>query len=256
MENKSTSCVECGYVFDEFRKYHSRDRCNPCYQKSYLRDRLGQKKTKELSTTCSICNAEYGTINAKGRPVVRGPKNCCKSCYSKSKKPKKECEQCGNEMLAGSNTGLCVVCREVKRLENGKRPWKRKPKPLPLIDIDSYENIRRILVRFKYRNNGILDNFRVVDAYMDLCENPVFLDTLTEEAQVIEMLRYLKKVYDFNKEDMKEKEELVKKKAESKAKYYKYQKKEKKVNLTADMKAYRREYYRKHYASNIREVKN
>jgi hypothetical protein len=60
---------------------------------------------------------------------------------------------------------------------------------------------------------------------MDLYDNPVFLDTLTEEAQVVEMLRYLKKVYDFNKEDRVNKLEQEKKKADFRSKYYRYQKK-------------------------------
>lgn len=249
LENKSLFCLDCLYVFDDFKKYHSRDRCNPCYQKLYIKDKLGDKKKKEVSTTCSICNAEYGSLNEKGRAVIRGPKDKCKKCYSRAKKPKKECENCGNTMLAGSNTGLCVVCRELKRSESGKRKYNKKVKPLPILDIETYEAVRRLLVRFKYGNNGIVDNFRVVDIYMDLYDNPVFLDTLTEEAQIVEMLRYLKKVYDFNKEDRETKLELEKKKAEKKSKYYKYQKKEKKVNLTADIKAYRREYYKKHYAN-------
>jgi hypothetical protein len=250
LENKSLFCIDCLYVFDSLKKYHSRDRCNPCYQKLYIKDKLGDKK-KEVSTTCSICNAEYGSINEKGRAVIRGPKNCCKKCYSKSKKPKKECENCGNTMLAGSNTGLCVVCRELKRENNTnlKRKYTKKVIPLPFLDVETYEAVRRLLVRFKFGNNGIVDNFRVVDIYMDLYDNPVFLDTLTEEAQIVEMLRYLKKVYDFNKEDRVNKLEVEKKKADFKKKYYKYQKKEKKVNLTADMKAYRKDYYQKNYAN-------
>jgi hypothetical protein len=148
-------------------------------------------------------------------------------------------------MLAGSNTGLCVVCREVKRSESGKKNYnKKKVKELPHLDIETYEIVRRLLVRFKFGNNGMVDNFRVVDIYMELFDNPVFLDTLTEEAQIIEMLRYLKKVYDFNKEDRDIKLEEQKKKAEFKSKYYKYKKKEK-VNLTADIKAYRKAYKEK-----------
>lgn len=244
LENKSEHCIECLYVFDDLKKYHSRDRCNPCYQKLYLRNTLGEKKQKHCTTNCVNCNAEFGSINDKGRPVVRGPKNNCKSCYVRSKKPKKECDQCGNMMLAGSNTGLCVVCRQIKRETEGVRAWKRKVKPLPTLEIEQYENIRRLLVRFKYQNNGILDNFKVVDAYMDLCENPIFLDTLTEEAQVIEMLRYLKKVYDFNKETIIERLNIQRKKAEFKVKYYKYEKKKKLFNKTADMKSYQKEYRR------------
>lgn len=39
--DKSTFCIDCLYVFDEFKKYRSKDKCNTCYQKSY------QKKYRE-----------------------------------------------------------------------------------------------------------------------------------------------------------------------------------------------------------------
>jgi hypothetical protein len=205
-------------------------------------------KVKEDETRCSVCNTEYGTINHKGRAVVKGPKSMCRPCYSKIKKPKKICSNCGNIMLSGSNTGLCVVCRDVKR-----RPYTRKIKELPYVDEETYEAVRRLLVRFKFGNNNIVDNFRVVDVYVELCENPIFLDTLTEEAQIVEMLRYLKKVYDYNKVDREMRLEIEKKKAENKAKYYKYKKKEKGVNKTADIKSYMKA-YRKEYSR--REAKN
>jgi hypothetical protein len=151
---------------------------------------------KEAQTHCKLCNMEFGSINARGRGVNKGPRGLCKTCYCRSVKPKKQCEQCGNEMLAGSNTGLCIVCRQLKTAS--KRPWKRREKALPLLDVESYESVRRLLVRFKFGFNDIVDNFRVIDAYLDVCENPVFLDTLAEGAQVVEMLRHLKKVYDFS----------------------------------------------------------
>jgi hypothetical protein len=227
-EDKSSFCIDCLYIFDSLKKYHSRDRCNPCYQKLYMR---GKMPTKEIQTHCKVCAAEYDSINAKGKPVTRGAKGLCKSCYTKSIKPKKQCEQCDNQMLSGSKTGLCIVCRQLKRQIEGKRSWKKKVKPLPCIDVEIYESIRRLLVRFKFGNNSIVDNFRVIDAYVDVCENPVFLDTLAEEAQVVEMLRYLKKVYDFNKEVREAKLELEKKKAEHKNKYYKYKKKSEEVKI-------------------------
>lgn len=248
IENKPISCEDCGYVFDDLKKYHARNRCNPCYQSLYMRGKLPIKKVKE--TNCSKCGFEFGTLNQKGRAVIKGSKGLCKTCYSRDKKPKKECTLCGNMMLAGSNTGLCIICREDKRTKAvGKRSYKRKVKPIPFLEPETYEAIRRILVRFKYNNNTLVDNFRVADLYIEINEDAILLDTLTEEAQVIEMLRYLKKVYDFNKEDRANKLTEAENKAIHKAKYYKYQKKEKKVNKTADMKAYRKEYYQKNYAN-------
>jgi hypothetical protein len=245
IKEKSSFCIDCEYVFDEIKKYHSRDRCNPCYQKLYIKGKLGIIR-KEIETNCSLCGNEYGGLNSKGRAVMKGSHGLCKTCYCRSRKPKKECINCGNMMISGSNTGLCIVCKELKRSETAKRGWKRKVKPLPYVDPETYETIRRVLVRFKFGNNNLVDNFRVVDAYVDLCENPVFLDTLTEEAQVVEMLRYLKKVYDFNKEGRIANLAIAQKKAEFKKKYYKYKKKEKTVNKTADMKTYMKEYKEKY----------
>ena len=241
---KSKSCEGCGYVFDDIKKYHSKNRCNPCYQKDYVKKSLPTKKDKE--TNCSECNGKYGTLNDKGKAIVRGPKGLCKKCYGRNKKPKKECIECGNMMLAGSNTGLCAVCKERKRAEKGGRRWVKKVKPLPVLDIETYEAVRRLLVRYKYGTNTLVDNFRVADIYMDINENSILLDTLTEEVQVVEMLKNLKVVFDFNKENRTEKLLEEKIKAERKAKYYKYKKKEKKVNKTADMKEYMREYRAKY----------
>jgi hypothetical protein len=246
-KEKNTSCDDCGYVFDNNRKYHSRGRCNPCYQKLYNKGKLPVKATKVLETNCSRCLSEYGSITDAGKVISRGPKSLCKSCYSKEKKPKKECSKCGNMMLAGSNTGLCIICREDNKNTDGKRRYNRKVKEIPFLDNETYEGIRRILVRFKFGTNNLVDNFRVADLYLDVNEEATLLDTLTEEAQVIEMLKNLKKVYEFNKENRELRLEEVRKKADHKKKYYKYKKKEK--NLTADMKAYRREYYKKNYAN-------
>lgn len=221
-KEKSSFCIDCGYVFDDFKKYHARERCNPCYQKLYTLKRF---PAKEKETNCNRCGYEYGTVNEKGKAVIKGSKGSCKSCYTKDRKPKKECTNCGNMMIAGSNTGLCEVCKELKRAEGGRRGYNRKVKPIPFLEPETYEAVRRILVRFKYNNNSLVDNFRVADLYMEVNDDPILLDTLTEEAQVIEMLKNLKKIYDFNKEDRANKLIEAQRKAAHKAKYYKYQKK-------------------------------
>ena len=247
IKEKSPFCIDCEYVFDKNRPYHSRNRCNPCYQRVYLRGEMSfLYKAKEVETNCSLCGAEYGTINHKGRAISKGSHGLCKPCYAKERKPKKECIECGNMMLVGSNTGLCAVCKENKRISKNRRGYVRKIKPLPHLDPETYEAVRRLLVRFKFGNNNLVDNFRVADIYTDLFDNPVFLDTLAEEDQVVEMLRYLKKVYDFNKLDRDVKLAVIEKKAEFKKRYYKYKKKENKVNKTADMKAYMKEYMEKY----------
>ena len=246
IREKSPFCIDCEYVFDKNKPYHSRDRCNACYQKIYLKGKMSfMYKDKKVETNCSLCGAEYGSINHKGRAIIKGSHGLCKPCYVKERKPKKECTICGNMMLTGSNTGLCAICKEEKRITTNRRGYVKKIKPLPHLDIETYEAVRRLLVRYKFGNNTLVDNFRVADIYMDINDDPVLLDTLNEETQVIEMLKNLKKVYDFNKIDREAKLAEIKKKDEWKKRYYKYQKKEGKVNKTADMKTYMKEYREK-----------
>lgn len=249
IKNKPINCVECGYLFDKVKPYHARGCCNACYQKGYLRDKMPVKTTREKQTHCDLCKSEYGTLNHKGRPVTKGANGLCKTCYSREKKPKKECDNCGNQMIAGSKTGLCAICKELKRATEGKRSYKRKVKELPLLDIHTCEQIRLLLNRYKRGINTLVDNFRVADIYMSMNETSLLLDTLTEESQVVEMLRTLKSVYEYNKEDREKKIKDTVKKSADKERYQKRKKGEKKVNKTADIKAYRREYYKKNYAN-------
>ena len=226
IKEKSPFCIDCEYVFDIHKPYHARERCNPCYQKIYLKGKMTfLYKTEKVETNCSLCGAEYGTINHKGRAISKGSHGLCKPCYSKSKRSKKECTKCGNMMLTGSNTGLCAVCKELKRLATNRRGYVKKLKPLPHLDPETYEAVRRLLVRFKFGHNSLVDNFRVADIYMDINDDPVLLDTLNEETQVVEMLKNLKKVYDFNKVDRESRLIEIKKKDDWKKRYYKYQKK-------------------------------
>lgn len=37
-ENRSLFCVVCLYVFDDIKKYRSKDKCQHCYQKDYQRN--------------------------------------------------------------------------------------------------------------------------------------------------------------------------------------------------------------------------
>lgn len=238
IKDKSSFCIDCEYVFDIHKPYHSRDRCNPCYQKIYLKGKMNLLNDKPKDINCLLCGVEYGTLNDKGRAVRKGSHSLCKTCYTRERRPKKECIQCGNMMLIGSNTGLCAICKEEKRISANKRGYAKKVKPLPQLDIETYEAVRRLLVRFKFGSNTLVDNFRVANIYMDINNDPVLLDTLNEETQVVEMLKNLKRVYDFNKLSIEAKLLAIKNKAEKKAKrkaeyklnYIKYQK-ELKTNI-------------------------
>ena len=186
-DNKSTFCVECNWVFDKVKKYHAQDRCNACYQKLYINNKIekiyGPKgRPKNNDTKCCNCLSEYNTLDDKGKVVKKGPKGMCKRCYTRANKAVKVCKECGNEMLTGSNTGLCPLCRFSKPI---KRP--RKEAQIPEVNKEQFELIRRLLVRYKVGHNNYVDAFRVADIYMEVNDDPILLDTLSEETQLVEV---------------------------------------------------------------------
>lgn len=199
-EDKSEFCIDCLYVFDKHKKYHAQSRCNACYQKYYISKNMEKiygvlGRPKQKNPNCIKCNANFDTLNSKGKPILRGSKGMCKKCYAQSFKPSKICKECGNEMMTGSNTGLCAICK----LNNSTKKTKRKKeKQIPIIEKEQFELIRRLLVRYKLGMNNIVDNFRVIDVYMEVNDNPILLDTLSESAQLVEMLRNLKAIFDHN----------------------------------------------------------
>ena len=255
-EDKSSFCIDCNYTFDEYKPYHSRDRCNACYQKSYIKGKIvSSYPIKEKPKNCKLCNLEYDTKNAKGRIVLRASSGMCRSCYAKSYKATSICIKCNNSMLSKTRTGLCKPCRERDRILSGKKSWNRKKvKQTTIVDNETFELIRRILSRYKTGFNDLIDNFRISDVYMATHDNNVILDTLSEESQVVEMLKSLKLLFEFNskyKRDLraeeikvnKRKKEILLKKIADKEKYYKYKAKNlDSFKKTYDMKAYLREY--------------
>jgi hypothetical protein len=119
-------------------------------------------------------------------------------------------------MLNKSITSLCGVCklkRPVKRL--------RKLAKIPNIEYENFELVRRLLVRYKLGIDNPIDSFRVVDVYLDMKDAPAFLDTLTERAQVVEMLKTLKETFDYNLKNKNEKSLNPKKKAHNSKEYSK-----------------------------------
>ena len=240
-ENKTTYCIDCLYVFDNVKKYHSRDRCNPCYQKMYLKEsNTGYiKKEKADASTCVKCDGYFDTLNEKGKPIKRASNGLCRSCYTRGRKPTKICNNCGNVMMNGSFTGLCAVCK-LNKPSKSKRP-KSKKINIPEVDKEQFELIRRLLVRFKVGHNTMVDTFRVIDIYMDVNNNPILLDTLSEEAQLIEMLKNLKNIFYYNLDKMTFKPIPIA---------------GKKDNITDDMKKYRKEWYRKNKEKVLERQRN
>jgi hypothetical protein len=196
-KDKSDFCIDCNVFFDLHKKYQANDRCAYCYQRSYKK-RLETENIREKYKlgNCVSCKTEFGSINKKGNVVKKSSKGYCKSCYYKTlPKPTNICLSCGNSMLKKSCVGLCVLCK----IKNSTNP-RAKKEYIPKVNKEDFETIRRLLAKYKSGRNTMVDTFRVIDIYMNINGEPIMLDTLSEEIQLVEMLRNLKKVFDFNNE--------------------------------------------------------
>jgi len=219
---KSLFCIECNDLFTDDKPFWAQNKCNVCYQRLYRQGQLTGKKEKP--TNCIKCDGVFDTLNEKGKPINRAPKGFCRKCYGIEHKQTRFCRKCNNEMIAKSYLGLCVICKLDRPVKKG-----RKKKELPYVEYEEFELIRRLLVRYKVGHNTLLDTFRVADVYMEVNNNPILLDTLSEEVQLIEMLRNLKAIFEYNVEYRKNNKPV----------------KKKKEKLTSNMKAYRKDWYRK-----------
>jgi hypothetical protein len=193
---KASHCEGCQKEFNKDFPYHSRNMCNPCYQREYNQKKNEPKKINSV-VACIICNLNFGSLNHKGKLVRKGAQNHCKHCYANifNKLKSSTCKGCGNEMIT-PRLSLCPVC---KQNEMGSKRWKRKKRSPHIIDDrEIIEMIRRLLVRFKYGTNTQVDALRVIDVYLDISDNTNLLDNFREDYQLIEMLRWLKLTYDYN----------------------------------------------------------
>ena len=148
-----------------------------------------------MNDKCLRCKLEFGSKNSKGSLVKKDRQGLCKRCFVVENKAVKVCKNCGNTMIVGTQTGLCPLCRLEKSHPKTK---KRLEKPLPQVDDETFELIRRLLIRYKLGMSMHIDTFRVIDVYMSLNENTSLLDTLTEETQLREMLKNLKLIWEHN----------------------------------------------------------
>lgn len=233
--DKASHCEGCQKEFGADLKYHSRNKCNPCYQKGYLDIRYAGKRKRTIEQThCNECNVEFGSLNKKGKPVKKGSRGFCRPCYMRlfSKKSSNICAGCGNEMIS-KRLSLCAIC---KQNQTSAKKWKRKVRLPHIVDTETFELIRRLLVRYKVGHNDYADAFRVIDVYMDIADNTNLLDNLREDVQVVEMLRWLKQTFDYNLELLKKRREAEaiqrekqRLKDERKIKNFKLSKKEEKI---------------------------
>ena len=211
MANKERSlhCIECLGNFGYNLQYWAQDKCNRCYQRLYLAGKItlvDSKRKKQLKPThCIECKLEFQSLNSRGRLVRRGQAEHCKSCFHKKNKPVMICENCNAQLLKKTTTKLCHLCKIQRGIDNGSRVYTNKINKPTEIERKDFELIRRLIIRYKLGMNNQIDDFRVVNIYLDIREAPAFLDTLTERTQIIEMLKTLKETFDYNLDLIKNK---------------------------------------------------
>jgi len=171
-----------------------------------------RKNSADRWTHCFDCKYKFGDINEKGNLVRKASSGYCKSCYQRnySKKLKRKCESCSREII--SMKKICKVCYAKQALESPTRYMIKKLQSnrnkekmsKVVLDITQYELVRRLLVKWKRDILQSIDYFIVADIYVDIFECDTFLDSCSQEEQVIIMLGRLEEIW---KNNYKEKDE-------------------------------------------------
>jgi hypothetical protein len=187
------NCKGCDRKFGDDLVPIARGYCSACY-KNILREKEGN---------CSECNVVFGSGGKKTNYTSKGK---CLTCYTKWWKSniKLECVECGDKLPGrGSLKGLCAICKskktsnsEQKLIEKGLLKGRRYEYK---IDAESIEQIRWLLLRFKYGTYTVVDMYRLAGLFEDLYGVTNRLDSKDPEIQIILMLKKLKEVYEKNK---------------------------------------------------------
>lgn len=192
------NCQDCLQPFTNERPYHAKSRCTNCYIKMWQKEKRSYNKRPKEVTTCIDCNISIGQKNKKGKLCDVLIKRRCRSCYSKWNRNQLclTCEKCGVQFITGSSACLCLSCRPKSRYSG--KTIKRKD-----LSVEQFSTMLTLFRRYKTGTNTPVDNFRVVDLYLDIFESQSFVynssigfDGYEEESQVVLMLRSLKKIYD------------------------------------------------------------
>jgi len=155
---------------------------------------------------CRVCLREFGSLNEKGKEVKLAGKHLCKFCYQIEYKERLSsvCSNCGGELLRPSVRPFCKLCKKVRMEEyrlrtnkanknRGKAEKQTEGVPLTIIQ---REEIRRLLVRYKWGMQTGADHYRLMSVYLEIYNADEELSSFTEDSQVIIVLKTLKKLFD------------------------------------------------------------
>ena len=205
---KADKCVKCDRSF-EVVYYHSSDMCRNCYNINWSKKRRESKVPKEQAKDhCESCLAKWGSLNKKGKEVYLASKGMCRPCYQKyyNRTRSSCCKRCNRDM-SKKIKGVCSLCKI--ELETIKAPGRRNLPTFSKVSMDreTREVLRRVLNRYKFGLNTLVDPFIVTNLYLEVFSDDNIkgrtasktefnLDQFDQENQVIAMLKLLKIAYD------------------------------------------------------------
>jgi hypothetical protein len=202
------NCKDCNMDFTQDRSLHiCIGLCKKCYQNFNYTKRFGLKSIN--TGACINCNAAWGDLNKKGKIVKRQANNLCRQCYHKIyKQTGKLCVNCKEPILNKTTKDICSRCFipvTEKRIKNADGKLVRVKKVKYQISKDEYENLRKLLNRFKFGVNTLVDTFKVIDFFIILVAGEGGLskyESMDADAQIIYMLKDLKEVYELYKKEL------------------------------------------------------
>ena len=155
---------------------------------------------------CLICLYQFGSINEKGKLVKKASINRCKHCYQIEYKARLSniCKSCGGELIKPSAQALCKLCKKIRveeyklRTNKSNKTRGKAEKQTEGVPMTKWqrEEIRRLLVRYKWGMQTPADHYRLISVYLEIYNVDEELSSFTEESQIIIVLKTLKKLFD------------------------------------------------------------
>jgi len=155
---------------------------------------------------CSTCHRQIGSFDERGKEIKKAAANKCKRCYTVEYKNKlsNTCGNCGGKLVRPSSRAFCKLCKKVNKEEyrlrtnnaNKNRTKAEKQTQGVPMTILQREEIRRLLVMYKWGLQNSVDHYRLISVYLEIYNADEELSSFTEESQIIIVLKTLKKLFD------------------------------------------------------------
>ena len=155
---------------------------------------------------CSTCHRQIGSFDERGKEIKKAANNKCKRCYTVEYKNKVSdiCGNCGGQLVKPSARAFCKLCKKVNKEEyrlrtnnanKNRTKAEKQTEGVPMTKRQR-EEIRRLLVMYKWGLQNSVDHFRLISVYLEIYNADEELSSFTEESQIIIVLKTLKKLFD------------------------------------------------------------